>query len=155
MSWIFSRGRAARFWVLCAIGMALAACDNITSNSASPPAASPTLAPGGTAQATRPPSPTGTAVAGRGANLQPHITNFQVWQDFMPRVSSSGPPLLAIFSLVVDGGGRYTTSNTSGTITIERPSGEVIARASVTLNQQVDDLGMAQPGQQSLTFYML
>jgi len=86
--------------------------------------------------------------------LQAQVTSFQVWQDFMPIVPPSGPPLHATLTITVNDSGRFTPANASGTITITRPGGEVIAKAPLTLAQQADDLGMAQPGPQSLTFAM-
>jgi hypothetical protein len=72
----------------------------------------------------------------------------------MPMIPPGGPPLHALLTIVVSDTARFTQGNTSGTITITRPSGEVIARGPLTLDQQVDDLGMAQPGPQTLTFVL-
>ena len=157
MRWSDARNLSTKVLLGCLFVLVLAACDRSSPNVAQQtPATTPSSVPGtgvpskdtpGTV-ATSTPSPKG------GTALQAQVTSFQVWQDFMPIVPPSGPPLHATLTITVNDSGRFTPANASGTITITRPGGEVIAKAPLTLAQQADDLGMAQPGPQSLTFAM-
>jgi hypothetical protein len=134
--------------------LTLAACGNSTGESTPTAGSGPTF----TSEAGENPMPTAlatdTAEPIGGASVQPTVTDFQVWQDFMPVVPPGGPPLHATLTVVVSDSTRYTPDNASGTIIISRPDGEVIARAGLMLNRQVDDLGMAQPGPQNLVLNM-
>jgi hypothetical protein len=86
--------------------------------------------------------------------MEPKVVDFQVWQNFMPMVPASGAPLHAILTLEISSTLGLNTGNTGGTITITRLNGEVIANSKLSISEQSDDLGMAQPGPRRLTFVM-
>jgi hypothetical protein len=81
---------------------------------------------------------------------EPAIIDFKVYQDFMPMVPASGPPLHAAVTLEVNIKPGQAAANASGTISITRPTGELIATADLTQSQQADDLGLRKPGPQQL-----
>ena len=83
------------------------------------------------------------------------VTDFAVWQDFMPSIPQTGAPLHATFTLEITWPEKITVANTHGTITILRANGDQIVTSGLQLNQQVDDNGLMQPGPQSVSFSMV
>jgi hypothetical protein len=86
--------------------------------------------------------------------VEPKVAEFNVWQDFMPVVPPSGPPLHASVTLEVQGPEKLDPATTRGMITILRSSGEQVVASDLTLNRSADDLGLAYPGPQQITFVM-
>jgi len=83
------------------------------------------------------------------------VTDFSVWQDFMPSIPQTGAPLHANVTLEITWPERLTVANTRGTITILRANGDQVMTSDLQLNQQVDDNGLMQPGPQSVSFNMI
>src|SRR3954447_11341183 len=73
------------------------------------------------------------------------VTDFAVWQDFMPSIPQTGAPLHASFTLEITWPEKLTIANTHGKITILRANDEQVLTSDLQLNQQIDDNGLAQP----------
>jgi hypothetical protein len=100
-----------------------------------------------------PATPASTIEKTEGNDLQVTVSELYISQDFMPMVPASGPPLHALLTLEINGKDalRAAKGDASGTITITRPNGEIIARSNLTASRASDDLSLAQPGPQHLT----
>jgi hypothetical protein len=83
------------------------------------------------------------------------VTDFSVWQDFMPSIPQTGAPLHAAFTLEITWPEKITVANTHGTVTLLRANGDQVITGDLQLNQQVDDNGLAQPGPQIVSFSMV
>jgi hypothetical protein len=83
------------------------------------------------------------------------VTDFSVWQDFMPSIPQTGAPLHATFSAEITWPEKITVTNTHGTVTILRASGEEVLTSNLQLNQQIDDNGLVPPGPQNVSFSMV
>jgi hypothetical protein len=83
------------------------------------------------------------------------VTDFSVWQDFMPSIPRAGAPLHATFTLEISWQDKITPTMAHGTITILRAGGEQVITADLQLNQWVDDQGLVQPGPQTVSFSMV
>lgn len=142
---------------LCAGVMLLAACDTAPAGSVVIPTASnsnPTVtvvAPAETATTVT--GATAQPTSNGGGNMQENITvtDFQVWQDFMPSINKEGAPLHAAITLSVEG---LDITSGSGVLTLKRAAGEELVTANLELMRQADDLGLRQPGPQPVTFTM-
>lgn len=86
--------------------------------------------------------------------MEVKLIDFQVWQDFMPRIGNGGPPLHATLIIEAQNVPGVSASNSGGTVNIMQPNGELIVSAPLRLNEQEDDLGMAQPGARQMGFIM-
>lgn len=102
-------------------------------------AATPGATPGGSA-ATPGATPSGMTV---------EVISFNVWQDFMPRVGTSGPPLNASVELNVTNHSTTPLGNVLPTrIVVRRPDGEVILDRGVVSNTpDTDPTGDLAPGE--------
>jgi hypothetical protein len=86
--------------------------------------------------------------------MQITVTDFQVWQDFMPRIGEGGPPLHATLLVAVAGAGDVDLTGASGTITITRPGGEEIAQSSLRRAEGIEDTGSPSGGPRQVLFAM-
>jgi hypothetical protein len=129
--------------LVCVFAALLAACD-LGGQAAAPAATTPARATEPAAESTPKMTPA------EGVMTEPAIIDFKVYQDFMPMVPASGPPLHAAVTLEVIIKPGQPAANASGTITITRPAGELIATADLTQSQQPDDLSLRRPGSQQL-----
>jgi len=86
-------------------------------------------------------------------NLEARVTEFEVWQDYMPVVPKEGAPLYGVVTVEITHTEKITPQNTEGTVTLIRGVGDTVAPdVHVTLQQQSDDLGLLAPGPQTVTF---
>src|SRR6476659_6966809 len=117
-------------------------------NTAGPEGGTSTATPGVNAEP--PATPASTIEKTEGNDLQVTVSELYISQDFMPMVPASGPPLHALLTLAINGKDalRAAKGDASGTITITRPNGEIIARSNLTASRASDDLSLAQPGPQ-------
>ncbi|MFL5735069.1 MAG: hypothetical protein ACJ78Q_18080, partial [Chloroflexia bacterium] len=81
-----------------------------------------------------------------GTTMDANVTDFKVWQDFMPIVPPSGPPLHAVVTIETTSKPGRAVVAAGGAITITRASGEIIATAPLTSTQAPDDRPMQQTG---------
>ena len=87
-----------------------------------------------------------TAASTEGSQMDVRVVDFQVWQDYMPAVPPSGPPLHVALTLEVDSAASISRSGRVGSITLQRASGEEIVTADLETTQRVDDMGLVRPG---------
>jgi hypothetical protein len=73
----------------------------------------------------------------------------------MPSIPQTGAPLHATFSAEITWPEKITVTNTHGTVTILRASGEEVLTSNLQLNQQIDDNGLVPPGPQNVSFSMV
>src|SRR6266496_3816273 len=66
------------------------------------------------------------------------VTDFSVWQDFMPSIPQAGAPLHATFTLEISWQDKITPTMAHGTMTILRANGEEVITGDLKLNQWVD-----------------
>src|SRR5947209_7455445 len=120
--------------IIVASSVVLVACDgNASSNVTPTPSNGGTVSPGpregkGLTPTATPPIDNGTR-GPKGGAMDAKLVDVQVWQDFMPRIGSGGPPLHATLIVEVSDALPVTPSNTNGTITITQPNGAVITHA--------------------------
>jgi hypothetical protein len=125
----------------------LAACDGAPQ--ATPHASTSTVAPTATQVGAMSTTPEPEE------KLEARITDFQVWQDYMPVVPPGGPPLHGVVTLEITYTAKLTPQNIRVTVTLTRQGNESIARdVPLTLQQQADDLGLLTPGPQTATLVL-
>jgi hypothetical protein len=146
------RSTAAQSAVLASVlaVLVLAACG--TSPATTPVASTSTIPAVETPQ--QPPLPDATATNPPvGATVQARVTEFEVWQDYMPIVPPDGAPLYGFVTVAITNTEKLTPQIAQGTITLTQPGGDTIVEdMPLTLQQQSDDLGMLTPGPQSVVF---
>jgi len=147
---MLSRKAGNALAALCLIG--LAACGGANDDqSASPgPAVTPTFMP---VEATTTPE-SRTSPTLEGGVMKITVTDFQVWQDFMPRLGEGGPPLHATLLVEIEGAGDLDLTGASGTITIARPSGEEITQSSLRRAEGGEDTVSPSGGPKQVLFAM-
>jgi hypothetical protein len=95
---------------------------------------------------------TATSVATEG-RLDVKVTEFEVWQDYMPVVPRDGAPLHGVVTVEITHTEKLTPQLIEGTVTLNQASGAmIVADLALALKQQADDLGMQTPGPQTVTF---
>ena len=83
------------------------------------------------------------------------MTDFQVWQDFMPGVKAGNAPLHASVTLSIQWPERITPDMAKGSITLVRASGEQVITSDLQLAQWQEGSGPITPGPQQVMFAMV
>jgi hypothetical protein len=86
-------------------------------------------------------------------SVEATVTEFEIWQDFMPVVPKEGAPLYGVMTVAITHTEKLTPQIVQGTVTLTRAGGVAIAEdVPLSMQQQADDLGMLTPGSQSVVF---
>ena len=83
------------------------------------------------------------------------VTDFQVWQDFMPGLKAGNAPLHASVTLSIQWPQRITPDMAKGSITLVRASGEQVVTSDLQLAQWDQSSGPLTPGPQQVMFAMV
>lgn len=83
--------------------------------------------------------------------METKIVDFQVWQDFMPRVNAGDPPLHALVAIEIEASNALTPT---ATVTLSRAAGETIVQAPLSLLDGTPPTEGSAPGTVRLEFNM-